>query len=176
MNNSRHTFLLFALCLFLAVIVMLLVASSMEGDEPTKVDARSFVPVVDETTTTTTTEAPTTTSTAPPTTLAPQTRKAVFQAAYASEVAELIREGFARFGATVVEEALSVSWCESRHVATARNGVHVGPFQLSGTYHRERAARMGFTWEQVATEARANIAVAADLYAEQGWGPWQCKP
>lgn len=102
-------------------------------------------------------------------------RAEVFDAAYATEVAQVIREGFARFGADVAEEAVRVGWCESRHVPTARNGVHVGVMQLSETFHRERAARLGFTWEQM-TEARPNIAVAADLYAEKGWQPWSCKP
>lgn len=128
---------------------------------------------------------PTTTTTAPPAPktvlkrkrapLPTQERTEAFEAAYASEVATLIREGFARFGPDVAEEAVRVAWCESRHVPTARNGQFVGTFQL-GDYHRHIAERLGFTWDEVATQARPNIAVAAELYADSGWGPWECKP
>lgn len=65
---------------------------------------------------------------------------------------------------------------ESTGNPTARNGVHVGLFQLSGTYHRARAQRLGFTWEQVSTQAYPNARVAADLVLEQGWRPWSCRP
>lgn len=111
------------------------------------------------------------------TTLAPRVRKAVFQSAYASEVVTLIREGFARFGPDVAEQAVRVAACETGGTFDphATNGVHRGLFQVSTRYHAERVRRLGFTLEQL-WQARPNIAVAADLYADSGWGPWQCQP
>lgn len=103
------------------------------------------------------------------------TRAALFSAAYAYDVQAVIRDTFSRFGSAVVQEALRVAQCESGFVPTARNGVHVGIFQLSGTYHRARAARLGFDWSRM-VEAGPNAAVAADIYSESKWGPWQCKP
>lgn len=72
-------------------------------------------------------------------------------------------------------EALDVARCESRFRPDARNGVHVGLFQLSGRWHRARAARLGYEWERM-TEAGPNAVVAADLHDEQGWRPWSCQP
>lgn|SRR3990167_10104717 len=71
--------------------------------------------------------------------------------------------------------ALSVAKCESSFDPTARNGVHIGLFQLSGRYHRGRAARLGYSWEQMA-QVEPNVRVAWDLYSEQKWRPWSCKP
>lgn len=68
--------------------------------------------------------------------------------------------------------ALAVARCESTLKPNARNGSHVGLFQLTGKYHKPRASKLGFTWEQVSTEAWANAATAYDLYAEQGRTPW----
>lgn len=68
--------------------------------------------------------------------------------------------------------ALEVARCESGFRANARNGSHVGLFQLTGKYHKPRATELGFTWDQVSVEAYANAAVAYDLYAEQGRRPW----
>lgn len=86
-------------------------------------------------------------------------------------VPDLIRATFARFGSLVAEQAVRVAKCESGFSPTARLGPNVGVFQLNGSFHRARAARLGFTWEQM-TQAGPNIAVAADLYGDSGWGPW----
>lgn len=91
------------------------------------------------------------------------------------EVPDLIRSVFARFGAVVAEQAVRVAKCESGFKPTARLGPNVGVFQMNGQYHRARAARLGFTWEQIASEAVPNITLAADLYADSGWGPWSCR-
>jgi hypothetical protein len=103
-------------------------------------------------------------------------RRHLFVAAYASEVQQIIYDGFSRFGPVVAQEAVNVAGCETGHTydPSSRNGSHVGLFQLSETYHRARAERLGFQWSQM-VEARANVAVAADLYAEQGWQPWTCR-
>jgi hypothetical protein len=100
--------------------------------------------------------------------------------------AAVIVAAFAAAGASseVQQEAVSVAMgpasCgergESGGDPNAQLGVHVGVFQLSGRYHRARAERLGYTWEQVATEVYPNARTAADLQAEQGWTPWACKP
>lgn len=48
----------------------------------------------------------------------------------------------------------------------------VGIFQLSPV-HRARAARLGYSWDQVRWDNVANISVAADLYRDVGPGPWR---
>lgn len=80
------------------------------------------------------------------------------------------------FGPELYPAALRVARCESSLDPTARTGDHVGLFQLSTRYHAHRAAKFGYTWAQVATEAYPNAVVAADLQREQGWRPWTCKP
>lgn len=72
----------------------------------------------------------------------------------------------------VEDWALAVARCESGYRPNARNGSHVGLFQLTGKYHKPRATKLGYTWAQVSSEAWANAAVAYDLYAEQGRRPW----
>lgn len=73
--------------------------------------------------------------------------------------------------------AMRVARCESglNPGAVSKSGTYVGLFQLSGRYHQPRAQRMGFTWAQM-TEALPNAQVAADLFHEQGWRPWTCRP
>lgn len=108
---------------------------------------------------------------APTTTTAPK-----LTVAASGSVPDLIRQGFAEFGPAVAEQAVRVAGCETGQTFDpgATNGAHRGLFQISGTYHRERVARLGFTWDQM-YEAGPNITVAADLYAEQGWQPWTCR-
>jgi hypothetical protein len=91
-------------------------------------------------------------------------------------ITDAIRRGFARFGPEVAEEAVRVAGCETgdTYYPGARNGQHLGLFQISRTYHEDRVRRLGFTWEQMA-EVDPNIAVAVDIYAESGWGPWTCR-
>lgn len=148
-----------------------------EPDEPEPVEQIRPVPPV----------VPLPTTTVPPTTTAvarsaPTTHAAALRAAPVGELQDLIRTGFARFGAAVAEEAVRVAGCEStgdetgQHLDPAAvNGQHAGLFQLSRTYHEDRAIRLGFTWDQM-FEAQPNITVAADLFAEKGrWSPtWTC--
>lgn len=97
--------------------------------------------------------------------------------ASAGEAVAVIRDVFARFGAVVVEQAVRVSGCETGgtyNPAVVNSSGHTGLFQLSPRYHTARASRLGFTWAQM-REARPNALVAADLYAESGWGPWTCR-
>lgn len=48
----------------------------------------------------------------------------------------------------------------------------VGLFQTL-SLHQARAARLGLTWQQVATDCAASIALAWDLYREVGTSPWR---
>lgn len=93
-------------------------------------------------------------------------------------IPDLIRTRFAqRFGGLAGAQAVRVSSCETGgtfNPAIVNASGHTGLFQLSPRYHTERARRLGFTWAQM-REAEPNIAVAMDLYAEQGWQPWTCR-
>jgi hypothetical protein len=68
--------------------------------------------------------------------------------------------------------ALAVAKCESGLNPRARNGSHAGLFQLARRYHEPKAAALGLTWAQVATQAKANTEVALVLYRQQGTTPW----
>ncbi len=47
-----------------------------------------------------------------------------------------------------------------------------GLFQINGTSHARRVGgNLAALWD-----AATNIAVAYAIYADQGWGPWACKP
>ncbi len=90
-------------------------------------------------------------------------------------VEDQIRFYFGNRGASTSdqERAVRVARCESGLQPTARNGQFTGLFQLGRGYHEGRAARLGYSWDQM-WEAGPNIQVAADLWAEAGWGPWSC--
>lgn len=124
--------------------------------------------------------ATTTTIPAPKARTAP-TRPAATTATIA-ELEQIIRDGFARFGAHVAEEAVRVAGCEStgdptgEHLnpnATGAEG-EVGLLQLHPRYQSERAAKFGWSMADLYDPAK-NVLVAADLYAEKGWQPWSCR-
>lgn len=120
---------------------------------------------------------PSTTTTIPPTTTTTRLRvvsptTTIVEepvAVPAGSVEEMIIATFGSEG----NRAIQVAKCESGLNPAARSGQYMGLFQL-GNYHRARAARLGFTWDQM-LQAGPNIAVAYDLWQEQGWGPWSCK-
>lgn len=124
---------------------------------------------------TTTSVAPATTTTLPPTTSTTRARRvqrpAPAPAAY-GEVEALI---LATWPPSEGARAVRVARCESGLNPRATNGSHWGVFQISKRWHQARAERMGYTWEQVATQAGPNIAVAHALWLDQGWRPWTCK-
>ena len=73
------------------------------------------------------------------------------------------------FGRRYCGQALSVSWCESRHSTDAQNGQYLGLFQMGSSERRlfghGASARMQ--------------AVAAHRYfvvSGRDWSPWSCKP
>ena len=78
---------------------------------------------------------------------------------------EAICDVFGRY----CDEAVAVSWCESRLTTTAQNGQYLGLFQM-GTY-----ARQLFGHGRTARDQ----AVAAHRYfvrSGRDWSPWSCKP
>lgn len=86
---------------------------------------------------------------------------------------------------SLIPEALSQSWCESRHSPYAWNGVDAGLFGMS----MSEAATMRGSWFEYwgldpelrfdpyanATAGRLTYEYAAARYGD-GWGPWSCKP
>jgi hypothetical protein len=73
------------------------------------------------------------------------------------------------FGRRYCTQALSVSWCESRHSTTAQNGQYLGLFQM-GSYARSLYGH-GAT-------PRRQAEAAHRYFVESGrdWSPWSCKP
>ena len=73
------------------------------------------------------------------------------------------------FGRRYCGQALSVSWCESRHSTDAQNGQYLGLFQMGSSERR-----------LFGHGASARVqAVAAHRYfvvSGRDWSPWSCKP
>lgn len=80
-----------------------------------------------------------------------------------STIAQQIHQTFGAAGPTAVR----IARCESHLNPKARNGSHLGLFQVSEPLHGWRAR--GVSLFDVAT----NIRVAHELYAESGWRPWR---
>lgn len=95
-----------------------------------------------------------------------------------AQLEQIIRDGFARFGAAVAEEAVDQAWCETGQTldpnSTGDEG-EVGLLQIHPKYHTARAAKFGWTMADL-YDPYKNVVVAADIYSESGWGPWTCKP
>lgn len=66
-------------------------------------------------------------------------------------------------------EALSVSWCESRHYKWARNGQYRGLFQM-GEWERDTYGHAPGAWAQARAALRYFRASGRD------WSPWTCQP
>jgi hypothetical protein len=73
------------------------------------------------------------------------------------------------FGRRYCGQALSVSWCESRHSTTAQNGQYLGLFQM-GAYARNLFGH--------GRSARRQALAAHRYFVMSGrdWSPWSCKP
>lgn len=76
----------------------------------------------------------------------------------------------ATFPISLHREALNVAWCESRGLASARNGQYRGHFQIG----RDEWQRFG---SGDPFDAYANSLAAYRYYVAAGsWRPWQCQP
>jgi hypothetical protein len=73
------------------------------------------------------------------------------------------------FGRRYCRQALSVSWCESRHATTARNGPYLGLFQMG--WSERQLYGHGSTARQQARAAHRYFVVSG-----RDWSPWSCKP
>ena len=73
------------------------------------------------------------------------------------------------FGRRYCGQALSVSWCESRHSTDAQNGQYLGLFQMGSSERR----LFGH-----GASARMQAAAAHRYFVVSGrdWSPWSCKP
>lgn len=67
------------------------------------------------------------------------------------------------------QEALSVSWCESKWYVWARNGQYLGIFQM-GSSERAKYGHGNGAWAQARAARRYFVASGRD------WSPWSCKP
>jgi len=73
------------------------------------------------------------------------------------------------FGRRYCRQALTVSWCESRHRTTAQNGQYLGLFQM-GSYERDLFGH-GRTAHRQAIAAHKYFVLSG-----RDWSPWSCKP
>ncbi len=73
------------------------------------------------------------------------------------------------FGTRYCRQAVSVSWCESRHSTTAQNGQYLGLFQM-GSYERQVFGH-GRTAQKQALAAHKYFVLSG-----RDWSPWSCKP
>jgi hypothetical protein len=73
------------------------------------------------------------------------------------------------FGRRYCRQAISVSWCESRHKTTAQNGQYLGLFQMG--WNERRLFGHGSNAHQQARAAHRYFVVSG-----RDWSPWSCKP
>jgi hypothetical protein len=73
------------------------------------------------------------------------------------------------FGRRYCRQAISVSWCESRHKTTAQNGQYLGLFQM-GWYERRLFGHGSTAYKQARAAHRYFVVSGRD------WSPWSCKP
>lgn len=180
----RGILIALAISLLLWLFLWWMISLTHRGFDPTAVktvNTTTTRPASPSTTSSTTTTLPPATTTTARARTAPNVSAASASrptpAAVTGDIPNLIRQGFARFGQAVAEQAVRVSGCETGRTydpAVVNSSGHTGLFQLSPRYHTARAQKLGFTWDQM-RQAVPNIAVAADLYAEQGWRPWTCR-
>lgn len=76
-------------------------------------------------------------------------------------------------GNDLVAQANRVAECESRHNpgAVSPGGGNHGLFQINGVH----APRFPHRWWR-RYESLHNATMAAEIYKEQGWRPWSCRP
>lgn len=64
---------------------------------------------------------------------------------------------------------------ESNGDPLAQNGDHAGIFQLARRWHEGRFLARGWTWAD-AFNAERNAVIAYEIWQDQGWSPWSCRP
>ena len=69
------------------------------------------------------------------------------------------------------DEALAVMMCESSGHADAFNAGNYGLFQINAVH----AARVGGDLQSLFDPA-VNVRVAYEIWSDQSWIPWACKP
>ncbi len=69
------------------------------------------------------------------------------------------------------QQALAVARCESGLQANAYNAGNYGLFQVNAVHARRVGGNLAALFEPA-----VNIAVAYAIWADQGWGPWACRP
>jgi hypothetical protein len=88
-----------------------------------------------------------------------------------SDTSDIILFTFGSEGA----RALKVATCESGgdlYAAPTENPGHRGVFQL-GKVHAPRFAQHGWDWDTDGLIPERNIAIAHEIWQEQGWWPWR---
>ncbi len=85
-------------------------------------------------------------------------------------VEEEIRWAFKDKGERVIQEAIKVARCESGLKETAYNGRNTDGSNDSGVFQVNSKAH-GVP-QKFLFNKKVNIAIARQLYDEQGWGPW----
>lgn len=73
------------------------------------------------------------------------------------------------FGDRHCDDALRVSWCESRWNVNARNGQYRGTFQM-GSWERRTFGHGPDAYSQARAAYRYFVRTGRD------WSPWECKP
>lgn len=61
--------------------------------------------------------------------------------------------------------------CESRGEPLADNSGNRGLFQINVIHYRRVGGQVSLLWDP-----EVNVRVAHEIWVEQGWRPWGCKP
>ena len=75
------------------------------------------------------------------------------------------------------QQALSVARCESGpdYIAGFNRSWHGGTFQIA-SLHAWRFTKRGWDFWTDALVLERNVAIAYEIWAQQGWRPWSCRP
>jgi hypothetical protein len=91
----------------------------------------------------------------------------------ASEIEQIIARWFP---GELYGQARRVAVCESTLNPSARSGPNYGLFQINRVHADDFVAVTGVSFDDGWSDPNLNAQYAAHLHAEQGWGPWSCKP
>lgn len=69
------------------------------------------------------------------------------------------------------DEAMRVMWCESSSNPRAYSTGNRGLFQINEIHSRRVGGNLELLWDP-----EVNVRVAHDIWVDQGWRPWGCKP